>query len=83
MARKSKGSSSNNGPMIAGVIVAVFVALFILLGLILFLRRRMATAGRSILFYKDVSRTPLQNDFDEDPLKTEEEVGSRSRVQFA
>ena len=83
MAGKSKGSSSNNGPMIAGVTMAVFVALFLLLGLILFLRRRMTTAERSILFYKDVSRTPLQNDFDEDPLKNEEEVGSHPRVQFA
>ena len=82
LAKKQEGSSSNNGPMIAGVTVTVLVLLFLLVVAFLYWRRRSKMADRSILFYKDNSTTPLQNDFDEDLIKSHEDIGGMSRVQF-
>ena len=82
VAKKQEGSSSNNGPMIAGVTVTVLVLLFLLFVAFLYWRRRSKMADRSILFYKDNSTTPLQNDFDEDLIKSREDIGGMSRVQF-
>ena len=83
LAKKSKGSSSNVGPIVGGIIVAVVVTILVLGAIVLYLRKRSTLSTRSILFYKDSSKTPLHNDFDEDPMKNQEEMASRSRVQFA
>jgi cbb3-type cytochrome oxidase subunit 3 len=80
--KKQEGTSSNSGPMIAGVTVAILVLIFLLIGAFLYWRRRSKRADRSILFYKDNSTTPLQNDFDEDLIKSHEDIGGTSRVQF-
>ena len=70
LAKKSKGSSSNVGPIVGGTIVAVVGAL------VLYLRKRSTLSSGSTIFYHDISRTPLQNDFDENPLKNQEEMTS-------
>ena len=82
LGKKQGESSSNSGPMIAGVTVAVLVLIFLLIVAFLYWRRRSKMADRSILFYKDSSTTPLQNDFDEDLIKSHEDIGGMSRVQF-
>ena len=83
LAKKQEDSSSNSGPMIAGVTVAVLVLVFLLIGAFLFWRRRDKMADRRILFYKDSSTTPLQNDFDEDLIKSYEDIGGTSCVKFS
>ena len=68
--------------MAAGITVAVLVVVFLVVAAILYWRRRSKMADRSILFYKDSSRTPLQNDFDDDPIKDSDELAGMSRVEF-
>ncbi|XP_028397022.1 low-density lipoprotein receptor-related protein 8-like [Dendronephthya gigantea] len=82
LAKKHEGSSGKSGPLIAGVTVAVIVGIFLLVGAVLYWRRRARMTDRSILFYKDSSTTPLQNDFDEDLIKSHEDIPGNSRVQF-
>lgn len=84
-AKKRAGPSSNNsnsGPIIAGVTVAVLVLLFVLVGAFLYWRRRSKMSDRSILFYRDNSTVPLHSDFDEDLVKSREDIRGMSRVQF-
>ena len=82
LAKKHEGSSTNYRPITAGVSVGVIVGIFLLVGAILCWRRRAKMVDRSILFYKDNSSTPLHNDFDEDLIKSHDDIAGNSRVQF-
>jgi hypothetical protein len=82
LGKKQGESSSNSGPMIAGVTVAVLVLIFLLIVAFLYWRRQSKMADRRILFYKVNSTTPLQNDFYEELIKSHENIGGMSRVQF-
>lgn len=59
--------------MVAGIVVVLILVLLLAVAIVIYFRRR-GLAKRHVMYYKDMSKTPLEEDFDPIPEELQEKA---------